>query len=387
MFRLTIFNRLSVRLTIAFLLAAILVIALVAVLAYRYTSSDFSAFLTHMEDMDRIMGGGMMGAMGMGSQALAQATIDFQDNLRQTLWLAGFLGVALALFLGALFTRQIVAPLSRVTTAARRVAQGDLGHRVEVHGSGELAELAQSFNKMASSLEGSEQSRRRLMADIVHELRTPLTVIEGTVDSIMDGVYKPDQEHLGSIKEQSALLTRLISDLRDLSLAESGQLELKLAATDMVEVLRHQLTAAKPAAREKNVRLKLNAPAKSAEVSVDPIRIEQVIANLMANAIRHTPAGGDVTISVKTVSSDKNHQFDRPHLVISVADSGEGITPEHLRHVFERFYRVEDSRSRSEGGSGLGLAIVKQMVKAHGGRVWAESEVGRGSIFYIALPL
>lgn len=387
MFRLTIFNRLSVRLTIAFLLAAILVIALVAVLAYRYTSSDFSAFLTHMEDMDRIMGGGMMGAMGMGSQALAQATIDFQDNLRQTLWLAGFLGVALALFLGALFTRQIVAPLSRVTTAARRVAQGDLGHRVEVHGSGELAELGQSFNKMASSLEGSEQSRRRLMADIVHELRTPLTVIEGTVDSIMDGVYKPDQEHLGSIKEQSALLTRLISDLRDLSLAESGQLELKLAATDMVEVLRHQLTAAKPAAREKNVRLKLNAPAKSAEVSVDPIRIEQVIANLMANAIRHTPAGGDVTISVKTVSSDKNHQFDRPHLVISVADSGEGITPEHLRHVFERFYRVEDSRSRSEGGSGLGLAIVKQMVKAHGGRVWAESEVGRGSIFYIALPL
>lgn len=387
MFRLTIFNRLSIRLTIAFLLAAILVIALVAVLAYRYTSSDFSAFLTHMEDMDRLMGGGMMSAMGMGSQALAQAAIDFQDNLRQTLWLAGFLGVALALFLGALFTRQIVAPLSRVTTAARRVAQGDLGHRVEVHGSGELAELAQSFNKMASSLEGSEQSRRRLMADIVHELRTPLTVIEGTVDSIMDGVYKPDQEHLGSIKEQSALLTRLISDLRDLSLAESGQLELKLAATDMVEVLRHQLTAAKPAGREKNVRLKLNAPAKSAEVSVDPIRIEQVIANLMANAIRHTPAGGDVTISVKTVSSDKNHQLDRPHLVISVADSGEGITPEHLRHVFERFYRVEDSRSRSEGGSGLGLAIVKQMVKAHGGRVWAESEVGRGSIFYIALPL
>ena len=107
----------------------------------------------------------------------------------------------------------------------------------------------------------------------------------------------------------------------------------------------------------------------------------------MANAIRHTPAGGDVTVSVKTVSSNKNHQFDRPHLVISVADSGEGITPKHLRHVFERFYRVEDSRSRSEGGSGLGLAIVKQMVKAHGGRVWAESEVGRGSIFYIALPL
>ena len=382
MFKLTIFDRLSVRLTTAFLLAAILGIALVAVLAYRSTSSDFSTFLTHVEDMDRMMGGGMM-----GGQAFAQAERDFRDNLGQTLWIAGLFGVALAIFLGSLFTRQIVAPLDKETMAARRLAQGDLGQRVDIGGSGEIAELGRSFNLMASSLDGSQQSRRRLMADIAHELRTPLTVIEGTVDGVLDGIFKPDAEHLGSIKEQALLLTHLINDLRDLSSAESGQLQLELVPTNMVELVNRKLSQVELKAREKNIRLRLNAPQGVPRVYVDPVRMEQVIANLMTNAIRHTPAGGSVTVAIETMKGDSSRQIDKPHLVISVADSGEGIAPEHLRHIFERFYRVEHSRSRSEGGTGLGLAIVKQMTQAHGGKVWAKSEAGKGSIFYVALPL
>jgi two-component system OmpR family sensor kinase len=231
---------------------------------------------------------------------------------------------------------------------------------------------------MSQSLEASEQSRRRLIADIAHELRTPLTVIEGTVDSIMDGVFKPDTKHLKSIKEQSSMLTRLIGDLRDLSSAESGHLELKPMATDMTDLLRRKLATAEVKARDKRINFKLKVTDKIPEISVDPVRMEQVINNLLANSIRHTPSRGDISISISV---------EQRQLLISVTDSGEGIAAEHLPHIFERFYRVGSSRARSQGGTGLGLAIVKQMVEAHDGRVWAESEAGRGSIFHIALPL
>ena len=151
--------------------------------------------------------------------------------------------------------------------------------------------------------------------------------------------------------------------------------------------MRRKLSQVELRAREKNVRLELNIPQEVPEVNVDSARMEQVIANLMANAIQHTPPGNSVTISIGTVTGERSHQVEKPSLIISVADTGEGIAPEHLPNIFERFYRVEHSRSRSEGGTGLGLAIVKQMVQAHGGKVWVDSEPGKGSTFYVALPL
>ena len=179
------------------------------------------------------------------------------------------------------------------------------------------------------------------------------------------------------------MLTRLISDLRDISLAESGQLRLEADRTNMGELVQRKLTQAEIMAKKKDIRLNLDIKPNVPQVMVDRARIEQAIANLLANAIRHTPAGGSVTISLNAATNEAN----KSGLLISVSDTGEGIEPEHLPHIFERFYRVEDSRSRSEGGVGLGLAISRQMVEAHGGNIQVESERGKGSTFHIFLPL
>ena len=331
--------------------------------------------------------GHMGGRGGSAMPMLGIAEQDFLSRVNSSLWIAGLIAAAVALLLGLILTRQLTRPIRALKRGAHQIASGNLSHRVEIGSKGELGELARSFNSMASSLDRSEQSRRRLTADIAHELRTPLTVIEGTTDGILDGVFKPDHEHLDTIKEQTALLTRLIGDLRDLSLAESGQLKLELARTDIAELVRRKLSQVEVKAAEKGVQLNLNTPEKMLEIDVDPARIEQVIANLLTNAIRHTPTGGRVSVSINTAPGNAISQIAIPSTIISVTDTGEGIATEHLPHIFERFYRAGDSRTRSEGGTGLGLAIVKQMAEAHGGKAWVKSEQGQGSTFYVALPL
>jgi len=337
-----------------------------------------------------MMGRGRMGGM-MGSapsvSMLDVAEQNFLSRVNDSLWIAGLISAAVALLLGLALTRQLTRPIRALTTGARQIAKGDFGYRVKVQSKDELGQMAQSFNSMATSLDDSERARQRLTADIAHELRTPLTVIEGTAQGILDGVFKPDKEHLKTIKEQTTLLTRLIGDLRDLSLIESGQLKLNFTPTDIVELVRRKLSQAELKAKEKNIKLELKASSNVPQVKLDSDRIEQVIANLIANAVRHSFSGGDVAVSIDTVADDRQHQVVNPSVVITVTDTGEGIAPEHLPHVFERFYRAEDSRARSEGGTGLGLSIVKQMIKAHGGQVWAESEPDKGSSFYVALPL
>jgi signal transduction histidine kinase len=331
--------------------------------------------------------GRMVGRGCPGSTALSMAEQNFLDRVTGSLWIAGLIAVAVALLLGLLLTRQITVPVRALTRGARNIAKGDLSYRLAIQSKDEIGELAQSFNTMATSLDTAEQSRKRLNADIAHELRTPLTVIEGTVDGILDGVFEADREHLESIKEQTSLLTRLTHDLRDLSLAESGQLNLELGPLNMVDLLQRKLAQYEVKARQKNITLKLSASSGIPAVNGDRLRIEQVISNLLENAIRHTPDRGSVTVSIEMVNDDPAHHIDRASMIVSFSDTGKGIPPEHLPHVFERFYRIDTSRSRSEGGAGLGLAIVKQIIQAHGGRVWAESEPGKGSTFYITLPL
>jgi len=324
------------------------------------------------------MGRGRMGGRSFQTIPL-MITVeeDFLDQVNDSLWKVGLIAAAVALVIGLILTRQIIRPIRALISGARHLTKGELSYRVEVKSRDEIGELANSFNIMASSLERGEQSRQQLTADIAHELRTPLTVIEGTVDGIIDGVFQPDMEHLRSIKEQTSVLTHLISDLRDLSLAESGQLKLNLAPVDMVELVRRMVSNHEINALEKNVRIKLEEVTQIPEIRIDPVRMEQVISNLLTNAIRHTLSGGSITLVIRN---------DEGGLVISVTDTGEGIVSEDLSHVFERFYRSGSSRSRKEGGTGLGLAIVKQMVEAHGGKVWVESKMGRGSIFSILLP-
>ena len=302
---------------------------------------------------------------------------DFLDQVNDSLWKVGLIAAAVALVIGLVLTRQIIRPVRTLISGARHLTKGELSYRVDVKSRDEIGELAGSFNIMASSLEKGEQSRQQLTADITHELRTPLTVIEGTVDGIIDGVFKPDTEHLRTVKEQVLILTHLISDLRDLSLAESGQLKLNLTSTDIVELVRRMISNYEINTREKSIRIKLEEATQIPEIKIDPVRMEQVISNLLTNAIRHTPPGGSISVTIKK---------EKGELGISVADTGEGISPEDLPHVFERFYRAGSSRARKEGGIGLGLAIVKQMVEAHGGKVWVESKMGTGSIFSILLP-
>ncbi|MBI4188813.1 MAG: HAMP domain-containing protein [Chloroflexi bacterium] len=371
----SVFNRLSVRLTVAFLLAAIPGVALVAILAYRSTSSDFGAFLTHIESMEGMMGGGMMDMMG--GQAFAQAERDFLNNLGQTLLIASLSGVTLAIFLGTLFTRQIVAPLGKVTAAARSVAQGNLKQRVDIGGSSELAELGESFNTMAATLSRDQEVRQNMVADIAHELRTPLSILQGNVEAMLDGVLKVDTENLTSLHEETILLARLVEDLRTLSLAETGQLRLQMTDVDLNNLSLRVIDGFQTQFAAKKIKAVLEAPANLPLVQADPERTSQVIRNLLNNAWQYTAEGGSITMRLVP---------DGDGVTVSVIDTGVGIRPDDLPYVFDRFYRVDRSRTRSTGGSGLGLTIVKQLVEGQQGRVWVQSEFGKGSTFSFHLP-
>jgi len=312
----------------------------------------------------------------------AQVALDaegqaFLDRVRQSLLLAGALAVGLALLLGLLISWRLTAPLRQLTHAAGAIAAGDLSQRVPARGGDELGEVGQAFNRMAASLEDGEILRRNMMADVAHELRTPLTVIQGNLQAILDGVYPLDEAQVASLFDETRLLTRLVDDLRELALAEAGQLRLDHETVDLASLAQGVVGNFSPGAEAAGVKLEYAISGEGLEVTGDADRLGQVLRNLISNALRHTPAGGRVTVSV-------SRSGDRVHL--EVADTGTGISPEDLPHVFDRFYRGDKSRSRRGGGAGLGLAIARQLVIAHGGEIDAESVLGAGTTFRVTLP-
>jgi two-component system sensor histidine kinase BaeS len=308
-----------------------------------------------------------------------------QNFLHQTnrwLWLSGGIAVAIAMGLAVVLAYNFIRPLRALGEGAREIAAGNLSHRVDVKSRDETGRLAESFNVMAGSLEKSEQARKRLLADVAHELRTPLTIINGTVDAMMDGVLPADERQFKIIKGETVVLTRLISDLRDLSLAEAGKLKLELSVIDWADLVQRKLEQFRPLAESRGIALRFESSQSLPLISGDWVRLEQVLANLLSNAIHHTPEGGFINVSL---SPTELH--GKPAVTAAVKDTGEGMAADQLEHIFDRFYRIETSRVRTEGnGAGLGLAIVKQMVAAHGGQVRVESELGKGSTFYITLP-
>lgn len=287
----------------------------------------------------------------------------------------GFLVVLLLIGGAVLFSRAVrgtAAPIGDVMEAADRVAAGDYGVRVEARGSREVRGLVDSFNEMAARLNANERQRRALLADVAHELRTPLSVIRGNVEGMLDGVYPRDNEHLAPVLEETEVMARLLDDLRTLSTAESGALRLHRETTDVADLIAETVGIFAPRATAAGIALS-EAVDPTPELEIDPVRVRQVLDNLLVNALRHTPSGGSIRVEARREGEG---------VAIAVRDTGRGIPAEALPHIFDRFWKSADS-----GGSGLGLAIARGLVDAHGGAIWAESEVGRGTMIRFTLPL
>lgn len=303
---------------------------------------------------------------------------EFLATVRTGILAGGMLAGVLALLLGSLLAFQVTSPLRTLTGAARRVAGGDLAQRIPVRSRDEVGELTQAFNEMASALHRNEQARRNMIADIAHELRTPLAAIRGNLEGILDGVFPTTGESIAPVYEQTLLLSRLVDDLRDLALADAGQLRLERVPLDVAEALYSVEAAVRLQAAAQGIRLEVCAGDALPPAYADPMRIRQVLLNLVGNALRHTPAGGAITLTAEATQDG---------LTVSVRDTGSGIDPADLPHIFDRFYRGDSSRARDSGGHGLGLTIVKRWVELHGGRVWAENLPDGGARLSFTLPV
>ena len=343
----------------------------------------------------REMGGGPMMRRGQGSMmgpgmmrqnpgespvapwsAAEERRLAMESVRAWSVWAAAA-AFALAGGAGWWISWRITRSLSHLRTAAGQLDLRDLSRRVPVEGTDEIADVARSFNVMCDRLEVEEKARRQLLADVAHELRHPLAVMKGRLDLMQDGKVEVDQEALLPLQDEVIRLTRLVGDLRDLSLAEVGGLSLHLASVDVNALLETLLTNMEPVAAAKEVALTAGVEPGLPAIQADPDRIRQVLVNLLANALQYTPQGGQVQVTAVPLGGQ---------VVICVRDTGPGIPPEELPRIFDRFYRADKSRSRGTGGSGLGLAIVRSIVELHKGSIRVESKTGEGACFTVTLP-
>ena len=279
------------------------------------------------------------------------------------------------MFLAARNIRRISNPLDELVEASNKVAGGDYSVRVEEKGLPEMRFLLQSFNSMAERLQKNDRQRRSMLADVSHELRTPITVIQGNVEGILDGMYPADETRLQSILEETQILSRLVDDLRTMALAESGSLQLRREPLDLTPLIQDVVSGFDDLATEKGIRLETQLASVEA-VNADPLRVREIMTNLLSNALRYTPGGGEVLVGLtETVTGGEKS------VTAFIQDSGPGIDPSALPHIFDRFYKSSDS-----GGMGLGLSIARYLVEAHGGKIWAESEARKGTRISFNLP-
>lgn len=305
----------------------------------------------------------------------------FLDRMERILLIGAALAVGLGLIIGLLLSRSLTAPLQRLASAARAVAGGDLEHQVKAEGSAEMAKVAQAFNEMTTALANSERQRQNMVADVAHELRTPLSVVQGNLQAILDDVYDLDKAEVSRLYDETRLLSRLVDDLRELALADAGQLSLNLQRIDVTQVAATTVESLSLAAQAHEITLTAQMPADLDPAQADPDRVAQVLRNLLINALHHTPIKGTITVTASQTADE---------VQIAITDTGEGIASEDLPCIFDRFWRADRSRARNDrwaGSSGLGLSVAQSLVEAQGGRIWAESELGIGSTFYFTLPL
>lgn len=337
-------------------------------------SGDERASMLPIELNGAAVGYVLLGAQGRGT--LAQSDQDYLDQLRSTLIVAAVIAAAAGVIIGVAMARTLSRPLSKLAQAAQAFAAHNWDQRAPVGGTEEVAEVAFAFNDMADSLQKVETLRRNLMADVAHELRTPLTVLQGNLRAMLDGVYPLERSEITTLYDETRLLQRLADDLRELALAEAGQLKLNVQPLDIAPIIRSTVANFMPVAEEHSVTLAAKLD-RAVEVCADPDRVAQVLRNLIANALWHTSAQGYITVEAQLTDRVWG---------INVSDTGEGIAQEDLLHVFDRFYRADKSHIRHNGSSGLGLAIAKSLIQAMGGQIGAESKLGKGSRFWFTLP-
>jgi signal transduction histidine kinase len=331
----------------------------------RHAQVVGAVYLAH-----RVEGGGIAGAVA--------GTASFVWSQRWALLLAGAVAASIALGLARFLARGMTTPLRDMAEASSRMARGDYRQRVESRSRDEVGRLAVAFNRMAGEMEGVERLRRELVANVSHELKTPIAALQAQLENLLDGVEEPRPELLAVMLQQTERLSRLVEQLLDLSRLESGDIPMRIEPVALAPLVDRVVGEVRVARPDREIRVHNEVPEDFPPVAADRERIHQVLMNLLDNAFRFTPPGGVVTVSA--VGRGEVSE-------VSVADTGPGIPSEHLPYVFERFYRVDPSRSREDGGTGIGLAIARSVIEAHGGRIWAESRVGRGSRFTFALPV
>jgi len=327
-----------------------------------------------------VANGAEIGTIAVSDTGL-QSLYAVEYRVLHSITLSIFWGVlpasVLALLIGAWLSRTVTGPLGRLLTAIEFVEKGDQTARVEYKSNDEFGRVGQAFNQMTEKLFQTEQARQHLVADIAHELRTPLTIMQGQLELIQQGVIEGNQQTILSILDEVMRLSGLVEDLRQLALAEVGALPMEMASIDLVNLMRRILDIFQFEADENAIDLHFTSDNEEVIAVIDKRRITQVFVNLLGNSLRHTPHGGKVSVRLQT---------EIQGLTITVEDSGSGIAPEHIPYVFNRFYRVNEDRSRETGGMGIGLAIAKEFVEAHGGRIEIQSTVGTGTTFCVKIP-
>jgi signal transduction histidine kinase len=344
--------------------------------------------------MPIMVNGHVVGKLVLGQNTLPSER-RFTLRFLQPVVLASLFLAVFSTLIGLLLTRRVVAPLAEVIAAAEEIAGGNLQTRVRVKAPDDLRDLSASFNKMADSLERNDRERRDMLANIAHELRTPLTVMRGRLEGILDGVYPLNMDHIGPVLEETYLLERLVDDLRLLTLAESHQLVFEKHEIDLLEIVRRSISMFQAEADEKEIDLDLVTSLEKALIVADPMRTEQLVGNLLSNALRYVPRGRRVWVEFSRApvpSSTSGHPagsepaLQGKELVVSICDNGPGIPEEDLPFIFNRFWRGEKSRARLSGGAGLGLAIAKLLVEGQDGHISARNLPGGGLQVQVAFP-
>ena len=376
------YDSIVIRLTGLVFILLLLTISILLILVNNQMDNHFSQYLSNMSHM---MGNSQMGMGGMGSMhgtMHGPAESTYISAVHQSLLWVGLGMIGVSVVVSYFVVREIMRPLSTLTGAVQKVRTGSYGQTVSVERHDEVGVLTESFNEMSEELARNDKMRRQLFANIAHELRTPLAILQGNLEGMIDDIIPTDKKILLSMADETVRMGRLLQDLRDLSLAEINELTLHKEAADINVMLERAVSMLQPLCDEKDLTVQLNLSRDLPSLVIDIDRINQVIYNLLNNAIRYIERGCAITVSTLAVTVD-----GKSYVQVQIADTGKGIAPKDLEHIFQYFYRSEQSRNRKSGGSGIGLALAQQFIRSHGGNIWADSTVGKGTTFTFILPL